>query len=421
MWQTRLHRCKLSKRSRFTAEVTDKVGNLFVYEGTPGITVKEFLHEKRIPRHAAIVYCNDNLVSDQARIHDGDRLVVRFVGSYNLRHLLTQETKEIADNVVYTKPQLVEKNDEVLITSQDFSKLSLKEYVETTFVNTIYDEKMLEAGDRVLIGLSGGLDSVAMSLLFKRLRTKLPVHNILAVTIAGVPDADATMVEFTKRVSKALDIEHHIVCPEEIQETFHLKKPFLEILEGMSQGPLRRRMLAVTHRVVTRMIEKTAEELRANKIALGLEMEDLVATVLYWMSTKYRLPGLLKRKVGNLTYIYPLCRLLKREHTLYVHLTAPEYINYRPSGPVHIEAPLKRSLYFKLQDQLQEVWPGIERYLFNGATKIMSEVMSEITFITCANCCGLIQKQPETTESDLCDICQMLDWMKVLVVTKGKS
>jgi tRNA(Ile)-lysidine synthase TilS/MesJ/sulfur carrier protein ThiS len=408
---------------KISITVSDKVGNLFSLYASEGSSVEEFLRSNNIPSHASIVFKNGEIVSDAAIINSDDKINVKFVGSYDLKKILNLQKKQInvKKDSIYIKSNLIFDQGKMFKEEVGLDAPAFKKYVENKFLDSVINQNFINNDDKIIIGFSGGLDSTALMLLLKRMENQLPKHSIIAATVVGIPDADneASIVNTTK-ICNSLGIEQRIVSPEEIMNVFNLRKPFFEVVNDILKGPNKHKAIYCSQRVTSVMLEKVARENNAKKIALGLELEDLVATILYWITTGYELPGLLNRKSDDLTYIYPLYNSLKREHTLYLYLTAPEYTNQHNSGRVHIEAPLKRTLYLVLQDKLREIWPDLQDYLYKGVERIMTKTNNEIRFKRCSNCEGVIvvQKLGEQNEEDseLCDACQLFKSMNVLKI-----
>jgi tRNA 2-thiocytidine biosynthesis protein TtcA len=160
----------------------------------------------------------------------------------------------------------------------------------------IEDFRMIQNGDRILCGMSGGKDSFTMLYLLDYLRRRAPVRfELVPVTVdQGYRGFRADVLEsyFRER-----GYEYHI-------ETTDIAGV---IDDTMSLGDTHCSMCARLRRGV---LYRLAPELKCNKIALGHHADDAIETLL--MSQFYNgeicsMPPLLRSRDGRNTVIRPLC------------------------------------------------------------------------------------------------------------------
>ncbi|MBS1197657.1 MAG: ttcA [Proteobacteria bacterium] len=143
--------------------------------------------------------------------------------------------------------------------------LKLKKQLETRVGKAIFDYNMIEAGDTVLVCVSGGKDSHALLSILMGLQAKAPVKfRLIAMNLdqkqPGFP-AEVLPAYFAK-----LGVEFHIVE----RDTYRVVKE--KIPEGKTTCSL-------CSRLRRGVIYQTAKELGANKIALGHHRDDIVHTL----------------------------------------------------------------------------------------------------------------------------------------------
>lgn len=158
---------------------------------------------------------------------------------------------------------------------------------------------MLQEGDRILVGFSGGVDSLAMLKLLSLRKQRIVIDFEL---IACFIDTDFIKINKEK-----------LICYLESTGIQYIVKK-LELagknINCFHCSGNRRRILF-----------ETARELECNKIALGHHLDDIVETTL--MNLFYRgeistSPPAIELFGGKVRLIRPLCYLLKREITDFV-------------------------------------------------------------------------------------------------------
>ncbi len=178
---------------------------------------------------------------------------------------------------------------------QAFEVNKLSKRLHRQVGQAIVDFNMIEAGDRVMVCLSGGKDSYALLDILLGLQKRAPIRfELIAVNLdqkqPGFP------AEVLPNYLRARGLPFHI----ESQDTYSIVTRLVP--EGKT-------MCSLCSRLRRGILYRVASELGATKIALGHHRDDMVVTLLMNMFFGSRLKGMPPKLVsddGRHTVIRPL-------------------------------------------------------------------------------------------------------------------
>ena len=218
----------------------------------------------------------------------------------------------------------------------------------------IEDYEMIEAGDRIAVGVSGGKDSLVLLYAMAKLKEFYPLpFEVHALTVhPGVPEMDFGPVE---KLCEELNVPYHIIHTEIFDIIFNHRK---------EKNPCS--MCAKMRRGA---IHNAMKELGLNKIALGHHLDDAVET--FFLSLFYE---------GRLSCFQPVTYLDRMEITqirplLYCGEGMVRGAALRHELPiVHNPCPAdgntRRQEVKELVARLKQDYPNIKDYVFGAMQRL---------------------------------------------------
>ena len=398
-----------------------KTGGSETLTAAPGQTLLDVLRTHGIPANAVLTYRAGKVVpEDSVVIGPDDVIEVRQVRHYDLdvvRH--PKQHTYAAPNPVYTKSILFDHGGTMERRSEQLTADTFADYVEQTFVQSLTTGKTMRAGDHMVIGLSGGRDSVAYLKLLERTRGRWPDVAMTAVTITGLPDwEEPATFQAALDACALLDIDHVIVTAEDVEERFKLRERFVDVMNRVVAGEHRNMNMIIGHQVLRRMLEQEAVRRGAGVVAFGFNADDLVASMVTWFTTGFRMGGIPVREIGGLRYVFPLYRITKKELTLYLELVAPE-LNRQGAPGRFTTGPDERSMAYAVADHLYDLWPGIDYYVFTALDNVQKSLLPLVDD-RCRVCEGVyVLMEGMPNPAGLCDVCGFFQRQEVLRTDAG--
>ncbi|PSB91621.1 tRNA 2-thiocytidine biosynthesis protein TtcA [Candidatus Pandoraea novymonadis] len=214
------------------------------------------------------------------------------------------------------------------------------------------DYRMLEAGDRLMVCMSGGKDSYAMLDILMKLRERAPIDfEIVAVNL------DQKQPGFPNYILpdylRSLGISFHI----EYQDTYSIVKRLVP--EGKTTCSL-------CSRLRRGILYRIAGELRATKIALGHHRDDIVETFflnLFYGGKLKGMPPKLRSDDGKNILIRPLAYVKESDLERYAVYKQFPII---PCNLCGSESNSKRAQVKMLIDEWEKQYPGRIESIFRA-------------------------------------------------------
>lgn len=269
---------------------------------------------------------------------------------------------------------------------------------EKRFFATIRDTCKIKRNERVAVGLSGGKDSTVMLYLLDKLKQKLP-FELIAITIdEGIKGYRNESLEIAKKTVKDMKIEHRI---------FTFKK---EVGKTLDQIMERKKGIPCSYCGVSRryLLNKTAREVKADKLAIGHNLDDIAQTTFMniMRNEPLRLIRYLNPKESDDKFvprIKPLIRCPEKEVAIYAILKG---INIHSQECPYAHFAFRQQIRHHI-NELEERYPGIKFKILNSFLALQkyvdrAAIPNEHELKKCSKC-------GEPTSANVCKFCEIVE------------
>ena len=257
-------------------------------------------------------------------------------------------------------------------SSSDIESRRLEKRLKERFVKAMATYHLIEDDDRILVGLSGGKDSLLLTeLLAKRSLIQHPRFTVEALHVRMENIRYETDTSYLQAFCDSLGIRLHIRTTlfEVIDENNAADEEIIKLKRKQKQPCF----LCSWNR--RKLLFNLAQELGCNKIALGHHQDDLIHTALMNLTYQARfatMPARLKMRKMPLTIIRPLCLIPESDIKAYAELQG--YQKQQKLCPY--ETNSHRTDIKRLYDQLEQM-NSEARYSIWGALETENKLIEE--------------------------------------------
>src|SRR5947208_1449605 len=221
----------------------------------------------------------------------------------------------------------------------------------------IADFRLIEPGDRILVGVSGGKDSFTLLHLLQQLQRSAPIEfTLVACNLdQGHPGFPAVQLEQFLRSTGA--------------EVLMLREDTYAVVKRLV--PEGRTACSVCSRLRRGILYSAAAEMRCTKIALGHHRDDLIESLLLSMLFAGKMrsrPPKLRSDDGRNIVIRPLCFAAEADIAAFARSAEFPII---PCDLCGTQENLQRRRVKRLLSELERDHPGVRASLFAAMGNVM--------------------------------------------------
>jgi len=225
--------------------------------------------------------------------------------------------------------------------------------IKNSVGRAIADYDLIQDGDRIAVGVSGGKDSYALLYILEELRRRAPIsYELIPITVdAGYPGFRSDIIEAS--------LKGNGFAPH-IEKTSHYQIIAEKRREGSSY-------CSICARLKRGSLYAFARDKGCNKLALGHHLDDFIETLLlnqfFVGSLKAMAPAMLADS-GDITVIRPLVYVEERELIEFSQENGFSVVSC--SCPVSDLPDLQRKKMKELLTELEKSIPHIKRSLLRA-------------------------------------------------------
>lgn len=248
-------------------------------------------------------------------------------------------------------------------SSRDPELARLERRIARPMGRAIEEWSLIQEGDRILVGVSGGKDSYTLLEMLQRFGRRAPVgfELVAAHLDQGHPGFDSGRVA---RHLARLGVEHRVVR----KDTYSL------VMERIADGDT---TCSLCSRYRRGILYRLAGELGCGKIALGHHREDAIETLLLNMLFSGRLaamPATLRTDDERFTVIRPMIYVAEEDIRAYAALRD------FPIEPCRLCSGTEREAVARLVDQLAARNPAVRGNILESMRKLVPSHLLDARF-----------------------------------------
>lgn len=277
--------------------------------------------------------------------------------------------------------------------------------IENKVKATVSKYRMFQPNDKIIVGVSGGKDSVTLLHILTAMEKKFPETSITALTVdEGIEGYRDQALVYAAKNCKELDVHHTIVSFKNLfgvtlDKLVKLAEEKTRAQQALTPcaycGVLRRRALNVA-----------AREAGVDKLVTAHNLDDEAQTILLnlFHGDPFRIarvqPSLKERHTKLVDKVKPFCEVPEKEIALYAYLRGIEFQDV----PCPYASSALRNDVRTMLNRMEEKHAGVKFTLFQSAERIRSALGKAVENERLQEClfCG------EPSVDSVCRPCSLL-------------
>ena len=230
------------------------------------------------------------------------------------------------------------------------------------FVQAISDYELVEPGDKIAIGISGGKDSLLMAKLFQELKrhNKIPFELVFLSMDPGFRDVN---LDLLKTNCEYLDIPLNIRNSDvfSVVQKIAFENPCY-MCARMRRG----------------FLYNAAKELGCNKLALGHHFDDVIETTLlnvfYNGTFKTMVPKIKAENFEDIELIRPMMYIKEKDIIRWTKRSGIQAMNCGCTVVAEKTSSKRREIK-EMIDGLRKINPNVDAHIFNAGKNVNLEAI----------------------------------------------
>jgi tRNA(Ile)-lysidine synthase TilS/MesJ len=225
------------------------------------------------------------------------------------------------------------------------------------FVKTINEYNLVEPGDRIAVGISGGKDSLILAKLFQELKrhNKIPFEVVFLSMDPGFRDVNRELLENNcKYLNIPLEIRHSEI--------------FKVVGKIAKENPC-----YMCARMRRGFLYNAAKELGCNKLALGHHFDDVIETTLlnmfYGGQFKTMVPKIKADNFEDIELIRPMMLVKEKDIIRWIKKSGIQSMNCGCTVVAEKTSSKRREIK-ELIENLRKINPDIDQSIYTAATNV---------------------------------------------------
>ena len=225
------------------------------------------------------------------------------------------------------------------------------------FVKTINEYNLVEPGDKIAVGISGGKDSLILAKLFQELKrhNKIPFEVVFLSMDPGFRDVNRELLENNcKYLNIPLEIRHSEI--------------FKVVGKIAKENPC-----YMCARMRRGFLYNAAKELGCNKLALGHHFDDVIETTLlnmfYGGQFKTMVPKIKADNFEDIELIRPMMLIKEKDIIRWIKKSGIQSMNCGCTVVAEKTSSKRREIKELIED-LRKINPDIDQSIYTSATNV---------------------------------------------------